>query len=93
MKRSRFVVLLVVGVFVLAACGGGDDDGGAGTTGAAGGDGGGVAGRGRGLRRQSGARQQPKCHRGQRDDCSVAQRGHRCASFRQGIGVWLHFVR
>ena len=27
MKRSRFVVLLVVGAFVLAACGGGDDDG------------------------------------------------------------------
>ena len=44
MQRSRFVVLLVVGAFVLAACGGGDDDGGAGTTGAAGGDGGGVAG-------------------------------------------------
>jgi hypothetical protein len=43
MKRSRFVVLLVVGAFVLGACGGGDDDGG-GTTGAAGGDGGGVAG-------------------------------------------------
>jgi len=43
MKRSRFVVLLVVGAFVLAACGGGDDDGG-GTTGAAGGDGGGIAG-------------------------------------------------
>jgi hypothetical protein len=40
MKRSRFVVLLVVGAFVLAACGGGDDDGG-GTTGSAG-DGGGV---------------------------------------------------
>ena len=44
MKRSRFVVLLVVSAFVLAACGGGDDDGGAGTTGAAGDDGGGVAG-------------------------------------------------
>ena len=43
MKRSRFVVLLVVGAFVLGACGGGDDDGG-GTTGAAAGDGGGVAG-------------------------------------------------
>ena len=37
MKRSRFVVLLVIGAFVLAACGGGDDEGGAGTTGAAGG--------------------------------------------------------
>jgi hypothetical protein len=43
MRRSRFVVLLVVGAFVFAACGGGDDDGGGGTTGAAG-DGGGVAG-------------------------------------------------
>jgi len=43
MRRSRFVVLLVVGAFVFAACGGGDDDGG-GTTGAAGGDGGGIAG-------------------------------------------------
>ena len=43
MRRSRFVVLLVVGVFVLAACGG-DDDGGGGTTGAVGGDGGGIAG-------------------------------------------------
>jgi hypothetical protein len=43
MKRSRFVVLLVVGAFLFAACGGGDDDGG-GTTGAAGGDGGGIAG-------------------------------------------------
>ena len=45
MRRSRFVVLLVIGAFVLAACGGGDDEGGGGggTTGAAG-DGGGVAG-------------------------------------------------
>ena len=40
MRRSRFVVLLVVGAFVLAACGGGNDSGGGGTTGA----GGGVAG-------------------------------------------------
>jgi hypothetical protein len=43
MRRSRFVVLLVVGAFVFAACGGGDDDAG-GTTGAAGGDGGAIAG-------------------------------------------------
>jgi hypothetical protein len=41
MKRSRFVVLLVVGAFVFAACGG-DDDGGGGTTGTAGDGGGGV---------------------------------------------------
>ena len=44
MRRSRFVVLLVVGAFVLAACGGDDGGGGGGTTGAAGGDGGGIAG-------------------------------------------------
>jgi len=37
MRRSRFVVLLVVGAFALAACGGGDDDGGGGTTGGGGG--------------------------------------------------------
>jgi hypothetical protein len=43
MNRSRFVVPLLVGGFVLAACGGGGDGGG-GTTGAAAGGGGGVAG-------------------------------------------------
>ena len=38
MRRSRFVVLLVVGAFVFAACGGGDDEaGGGGTTGGGGG--------------------------------------------------------
>jgi hypothetical protein len=45
MRRSRFVVLLVVGAFVLAACGGGDDNGGGATGAVGGGDaGGGVAG-------------------------------------------------
>lgn len=39
MRRSRVVVLLVVGTFVFAACGGGDDDAGSGGTT---GDGGGV---------------------------------------------------
>jgi hypothetical protein len=43
MRRSRFVVLLVVGAFVFTACGGGDDAGG-GTTGGAGATAAGVAG-------------------------------------------------